>query len=280
MRLAVSALVLLVVSTISGCGSSVTTTSLPVEDRFRHAKALFDDEDYLAAISEFNIITLQNQGSAFADSAQFFIAESHFRRGEWLVAATEYGYLKRSYPASPLVPEAQYKLALSYYNLSPRSELDQQYTKKAIDEFQSFRDYYPSSQHAADADEKIMDLNTRLAKKAYDTARLYETMENYKASIFYYDDIIERYHDTKYAPLAYLGKVGVLMTRKRYGEANTELQKFYDRFPGSVLKARADALKEEIDKQLQGGNKVTGKSSGDSGAADRRDVAGQEGNPH
>jgi outer membrane protein assembly factor BamD len=203
---------------------------------------------------------LQHQGSAYADSAQFFLAECRFHRGEYLVAATEYGYLRRSYTASPLGAEAQYKLALSYYNLSPKSVLDQQYTKKAIEEFQAFRDYYPTNEHAEDADAKIMELNTRLAKKAYDTAELYQTMEYYKASIFYYNDIIEKYHDTQYAPLAYLGKVRVLISRKKYADARTTLLQFYDRFPDSVLKSRADQLKEQIDKEGDGGNKVTGTS--------------------
>ena len=280
MRLSIAFFLCVVGAALSGCGSSETTTSIPVEERFRQAKALFDDENYLTAINEFNIITLQHQGSAYADSAQFFIAESRFRRGEWLVAATEYGYLKRSYPASPLVPEAQYKLALSYYNLSPRSELDQQYTVKAIDEFQAFRDYYPTNQHAAEADDKIKELNTRLAKKAYETARLYETMEDYKASLFYFDDILARYHDTEYAPPAYLGKVEVLIARKKYDEARTELQKFYDRFPDSVLKPRADALKDTIDKELQGSNKVTGKSSSDIGSPDQAENAHEHRTPH
>jgi outer membrane protein assembly factor BamD len=242
---------------LPGCGSSEVTASIPVEERFRNAKALFDDEDYLPAINEFTVITLQHQGSAYADSAQFFLGECRFRRGEYLVAATEYGYLRRSFPASPLLPEAQYKLALSYYNLSPKSMLDQQYTRKAIDEFQTFVDYYPTNEHNAEADEKIKELNTRLARKAYETARLYETMEYYKASLFYYDDIIEKYHDTEFAPLAYLAKVEVLITRKKFEEARTALQRFYDRFPNSVLKSRADKLKERIDKELQGINQVS-----------------------
>ncbi len=222
---------------------------------------LFEDEDYLPAINEFTIITLQHQGSAYADSAQFFLAECRFLRHEYLVAATEYGYLRRSFPASPLVPEAQYKLALSFYNLSPKWMLDQQYTRKAIDEFQAFVEYYPNHPHADDAAAKIMELNTRLAKKSYETAQLYETMEYYKASILEFGHIIEKYHDTEYAPLAYLGKVQVLITRKKFEEARTELQKFYDRFPNSVLKSTADKLKERIDKELQGSNRVTDKQS-------------------
>lgn len=245
---------------ILGCGSSEVATTIPVEERFRQAKALFDDEDYLHAINEFTIITLQHQGSAYSDSAQFFLAECRFQRREYLVAATEYGYLRQGYPASPLGAEGQYKLALSYYNLSPPPELDQRYTKKAIDELQAFREYYPTNEHAKDVDAKIMELNTRLAKKAYDTARLYETMEYYKASLYSYDEIIEKYHDTPFAPLAYLGKVQLLITRKRYEEARTILLNFYDRFPNSVLKARADKLKEYIDKELQTSNRVSGTS--------------------
>jgi len=267
-------------SLILGCGSSELTTTIPVEERFKHAKALFDDEDYLPAISEFTIITLQHQGSAYSDSAQFFLAECRFHRGEYLVAATEYGYLRRSYTASPLAAAAQYKLALSYYNLSPKSVLDQQYTKKAIDEFQTFREYYPTNEHAEDADAKIMELNTRLAKKAYDTAQLYETMEYNKASIFYYDDIIEKYHDTQYAPLAYFGKVGVLITRKKYHDARATLQKFYERFPNSVLKMQADKLKEQIDRELQGNNKVTGTSGNVLGTPSTGSLIQQQRAPH
>ncbi len=246
---------------LHGCGSSEEVTTVPVEERFRTAMAMLDDEDYLHAINEFTIITLQHQGSAYADSAQFFLAECRFRRGEYLVAATEYGYLKRSYPASPLVPEAQYKLALSYYNLSPPSMLDQQYTRKAIDEFQAFVEYYPSSVRAEEASAKIKEMNTRLARKTYETARLYETMEYYKSSTYYFDDIIEKYHDTEFAPLAYLGKVEVLITRKKYEDARTALQKFYDRFPNSVLQSRADKLKETINKELLGINHVTSQPS-------------------
>lgn len=243
-----------------GCGSSDSTPFVPVEERFREAKAMFDDEDYLAAINEFTVITLQHQGSAYSDSAQFFLAECRFQRGEYLVAATEYGYLRRSFPSSPLSAEAQYKLAMSYYNLSPKPMLDQQYTKKAVDEFQSFVEYYPTHAYAADAAAKIMELNTRLAKKAYETARLYQVMEYFKSSLFYFDDVIEKYHDTQYAPLAHLGKVEVLILRKKFDEAQMALQKFYDLFPNSVLKSEADYLQKQINKRLQGDSNVSGKA--------------------
>ncbi|MEW6510701.1 MAG: outer membrane protein assembly factor BamD [Bacteroidota bacterium] len=233
----------------AGCGSGEQVTNLSVEDRFARAKAMFEKEDYLDAINEFTVITLQNQGSQFAADAQYYLGECRYQRGEYLLAAFEFGIMKRSYPTSPRAAEAQYKLAMSYYHLSPKSSLDQQYTRRAIDEFQTFIEYYPSNPLAADADAKIKELNTKLAKKLYDAARQYVTLERYKAALRYFDDVIEQYHDTDYAPLAYLDKAELLLERKRYAEAGTELSRFLQRFPNSVLRARADALKRRLEEE-------------------------------
>jgi outer membrane protein assembly factor BamD len=159
--------------------------------------------------------------------------------------------LKRSYPASPRVPEAQYKLALSYYQLSPRPALDQQYTRKAIDEFQSFVEYYPSNTLAADAEARIKELDGKLARKLYEAARQYVVLERYNAAIRYFDDVIDQYHDTDWAPLAFLDKIEVLINRKKYPDAQTNLSRFISRYPNSVLRARADDLQERITRALK-----------------------------
>jgi outer membrane protein assembly factor BamD len=267
-------LVLVAMFMAAGCGGSEqSTTQMSVEERFAHAKALFDNRDYLEAINEFTVITLQYQGSAHAADAQFYLGECRFQRGEYLLASFEYGVVKRNYPASPRVAEAQYKLALSYYQLSPRSSLDPQYTRKAIDEFQQFVEYYPSNPLVSDADAKIKELTNRLAKKQYETARLYTTMEYYKAATVYYDDVIDRYHDTEYAPLAYLDKTEVLIARRRYREALETLEAFGARFPQSVMQSRADALKRKAEKALG----TTGQAGTD--ATPKTDQHAQNGQP-
>jgi outer membrane protein assembly factor BamD len=232
---------------LAGCASGSVSTMATPEERFSRAKALFDNGNYLEAINEFTVLTLQYQGSSVAGDAQFYIGECRFNRGEFLIAAYEYSVTKRNYPASARVPEAQYKLAMSYYRLSPKSPLDQQYSKKAIDELQTFVEYYPAHPLATDADARIKELNGRLAKKQYETAILYAKMEYYKAAMLSYDVVIEKYHDTEYAPMAYFGKTEVLMGRGRYQDAATEIQKFLDRYPNSVRRGA-----QEIDRQGTG----------------------------
>lgn len=236
---------------LSGCSSGESTKAMTVEERFSHAKALFDKENYLDAINEFTVITLQYQGSTYAADAQYYLGECRLQREEYLLAAFEYMVVKRNYPASPRVPDALYKLAFSYYKLSPKSSLDQQYTKRALDEFQSFVEYYPSHAMAVDAETRIKELNTRMAKKQYDTARLYAIMEYYRAALFYYDDVIEKYHDTEYAPLAYIDKVDLLVSRDRYKDASVEVNRFLEHYPNSVLRGRMEKFKTEIDEVLK-----------------------------
>jgi outer membrane protein assembly factor BamD len=256
----------------AGCGSSEkAASSMNAEERFAHAKALFDDGDYLEAINEFTVITLQYQGSAHAADAQFYLGECRFNRAEYLLASFEYSVVKRNYPASLRVPEAQFKLAMSYYELSPRSSLDPQYTRKAIDEFQTFVEYYPSNPLVPEGDAKIKDLTNRLAKKQYETARLYTKMEYYKAALVYYDDVIDRYHDTEYAPVAYLDKAELLLSRHRYREARETLEAFTARFPQSVLQSRADSLWKQLDREAP--------RSGQAGGEGKPDQHAQNGQP-
>ena len=258
---------------ILGCGSGNVATTLTPEARFAKAKALFDNEDYLEAINEFTVITLQYQGSAFASDAQFNLGECRFNRGEYLLAGFEYAVLKRNYPASPRVADAQFKLAMSYYKLSPKSSLDQQYTKKAIDEFQTFAEYYPSNPKASEADAKIKELNTRLAKKQYETAHLYGTLEYYKASLACYDVVIEKYHDTEYAPLSYLAKAELLLSRNKLRDAKTEIEAFLGRYANSVLRARGEELKRKIDKELESTKGTGAKESAGPGSVEQTSPA-------
>ncbi len=240
-----------------GCGSSSPIQNLSAEQRFEHGKKHFDDGNYLEAIGDFEIIRLQFPGSAVADKAQLYLGESHFHQEEYLLAAEEYQALKRNMPASPLVPAAQYKIGLCYYELSPKSPLDQTYTRRAIDEFQTFIEYNPKDTLVHDAELRIKELNTRLAKKLFESAGLYMKMGYYKAATNYYDYVNEKYHDTQYAEPALLGKVRALVARRRYDEAKPEVEKFLARYPSSDQKGEAEALQREIDDHLKSKSAAT-----------------------
>ncbi len=228
--------------TLLSCSTSKVEKSLSADERFQLGLKEFNNGNYLEAVGEFSTVTLQYPGSEVADDAQYYLGECRFNREEYLLAAYEYETLKRNMPASPLVPKSQYKIALSYYQLAPFAPLDQSYTFKAIDEFQAFIEYYPTDELVSKAEEKIRDLRDRLAKKEYMTAVLYMKMEYYKAATFYYNSVLEDYHDSKYAELAYVGKIESLIKRKKLPEAISEAEKFFKKFPNTVYRSKIESM--------------------------------------
>ncbi len=233
-----------------GCGSSQPEEQLSPEKRLAVGMRLFHNEDYQEAIDEFRIITLQYQGSSVADAAQYYLAESRFLRGEYILAAYEYDQLVRTMPTSPYVTKARYKRALCYYKLSPPSYLDQNYTRKAIDEFQAFIEFSPTDSLVPDAEGKITEMNTRLAEKEYNDGVIYMKMDYFRAATIYFEDVIEQYHDTPYAELAQLKKAEALGQRQKSAEAMTELEAFYRKYPNSTHKQEADELLTKLKQQI------------------------------
>lgn len=241
---------LVALSLLSGCSTEEATTEIPVEEKFREAMELFENEDYLEAIEAFKFITLQYQGSSLSDDAQFYLGECHFMREEYVIAAYEYEVLIRTNPTSEFVPQARFKRGLSYYRLSPPSRLDQQYTFKAIDEFQGFLEYHPTDPRAEEAEKYINELNTRLAKKEYENGIIYMKMDYYRAATISFDFVLEKYHDTEYAEPALLKKAEALYYRYMLIEAQRELRKFLQRYPQSPLRAEAENLKTSIEENM------------------------------
>jgi len=232
--------------TVGGCAATQEFEQLSAEQRFTRAMDLYRDKSYLDAYEEFRIVTLQFQGSAFADSAQFQMGECRFMREEYLLAAYEYDVLTRTAPTSKLVPEARYKRALSYYRQSPEYYHDQTSTRQAIDEFQSFIEYHPTDSLVTDAEAKISELNTKLARKAFENGITYMHMEYYKSAATEFDFVLEKFHDSPYAEQAQLRKAEAMLKRKKLPEAKTEIEKFFVKYPNSALKQEAESLQKDI----------------------------------
>lgn len=233
------------------CGSSEIVQNLTAEERFEIGKQKFEKGDYLEAIQDFQAITTQYPGSAVADDAQYYLGECYFQRQEFRLAANEFEMLRKNMPASSFLPMASYKIGLCYYNLSPKSPLDQNFTKKAIDEFQTFVEYFPTHELVPDAEAKIQELNNKLAKKDYDTAILYMKMDNYKSATLYFDSVLEKYHDSEFAERAAVGKIQCLVNRKKYEDAQIEIEKFRSKYPNSQYKDEINRLENFITGQVK-----------------------------
>lgn len=227
-------LYLFLVAAIVGCSSSMDTAKFTPEEHFNYAMKLYNEGDYEPALQEFQNFVLQYTGSAYSDDAQYYLAMTYFQRKQYLLAAYEFSKLIKNIAASPFVPDAQFMLAECYYQLSPSYQLDQAYTKKAVEEYQAFIDFFPSNKKVDEAERKIKEMNDKLARKEYHSADIYEKMQYEIAAMKYYTMVVDTYHDTQYAPMALYNKIKIEVKKKMNNQALADISMFLSRYPNDA----------------------------------------------
>jgi outer membrane protein assembly factor BamD len=233
------------------CGKKISKDTFSAEKYFEYAKTLFDKGKYLDAITEFTIITLKFSGNPIVDDAQFYLAESHFMAEEYLIAVSEYQKVISDYPESQYVIEAFYKIGISYFKLSQRAELDQEYTLKALRQLQIFIEAYPESAYRQEADQKLLELRSKMGRKQLLGGNVYRKMGIYDSAIIYYNILLEKYYDTPSAEPALYWKSSCLYKLKEYDEALTNLSVFVEKYPQSKFAGNAKAMISKIQEKTQ-----------------------------
>lgn len=228
------------------CSGNKPQPDWTAKDYFNAAKEKYDDEDYFEAVNDFTVVLLRFAGSSVADSAQYYLADSHFMMGDYLVAGVEFEKLINDMNQSPMVNDAQLRLAESYYELSPRPSLDQEYTLRAIREYQYFVEEFPTDTLKESAEKRITELREKLAEKEVDNAEIYRKMKEFKAAVIYFDQVLAKFYDTTWADDAQYGKIRSLLESEEYEQAQLEVAKFEQQFPESELMENVLKLKNEI----------------------------------
>jgi outer membrane protein assembly factor BamD len=197
LRLAVLAFALALV----GCPKELPQ-DVPPEELYRIGRERFEKRDWDRAIEALQRFLFQDPGHQKADSAQYLIGESYFRQKQYLTAAAEFLRLAQNRPAGPLADDARYRACESYYKLSPRPELDQEYTEEAIDQCRSVMLLYPQSPFAQQAARRTKELTDKLARKYYLNAVYYYKRRAYDSAIVYLEYLLETYKGASVEPEA------------------------------------------------------------------------------
>jgi outer membrane protein assembly factor BamD len=213
---------------------------------FEIARRKFDRKDYVEAIDDFSVMKIRFSGSGIDDKIQYYIAESYFMQKEYIFAEYEYKNFIKEFSQSILYADALYKLGLTYYYLSPKYSLDQDYSKLAITEFLEYLDAFPQDKNVSDAEVKVKELRDKLALKDYTIAVNYMKLGNNRSAAIYFEDVYNNYIESEWADNSMVGHAEALINGKKYDEAAKVLEKFYKLFPKSDQKTKADQLEKKI----------------------------------
>lgn len=169
---------------------------------------------------------------------------------DWLQAENLYKQFVEVFPTSPRAEEMEFMRAYVYYRQSPKPELDQTNTQKAIGLMQTFINTHPNSPRNKEANEIIDKCREKLEIKEENSALLYYNMTHYRAAAIAYTSLMNDFPDShksdeyklQIIKSYYLFAMNSVEEKKqeRFEQVVTECHDFVDRFPESTLKTEVE----------------------------------------
>ena len=211
-----------------------------VNKKYSKAQILFEDVmPYYKTGKEFEDIYYKYAYCAY-NIADYMSAENLFKT-----------YLE-IFPNSTKAEEVDYMRAFSYYKQSPKPELDQTNTIKAMGMMQTFINTHPGSARNKDATE-IMDIcRGKLEAKDFQSAQLYYDIGQFRAAAVAYATLLNAYPESikgdEYKLMiikSYYRFAELSVEEKkveRFEQVVTECNEFTDRFPDSKFKKEAEQI--------------------------------------
>lgn len=146
-------LVFVMTATFLGCMEKEFDPNDP-EKSFGIAKEPYDDENFEIALSKLGEYKSRFPYSKYAVEAELMIANSHYELGQFTEAALAYEQFVKLHPKHPKVDYALFRVGESFWQDSPEEiDREQEYTLKAISEWQKLMTKSPNSEYAARAKE-------------------------------------------------------------------------------------------------------------------------------
>ncbi|HEX7753780.1 MAG TPA: outer membrane protein assembly factor BamD [Niabella sp.] len=217
--------------------------------KYNKAQLVFDDIlPYYKTTPQYQDIYYKYAYSAYYQK-DYTMAENYFKT-----------YLE-SFPNSPKYEEMEYMRAYIFYLQSPKPELDQSNTFKAIGAMQTFVNTHPSSVRLGEANRILDELQKKREIKDYKSAKLYYDMGYYRAAGVTFATLLDNFPESQSADEYKLMSVksyflfaeGSVMDKKaeRYSDVVTACREFLDRFPDSKYKSDIEKYSELSTSQIQ-----------------------------
>ena len=240
------ALVLLALS-LAGCGAGVLPAIHSEEERLAVARRLLDQGQYVTAIELLRTYVANNAGSADVDQAIYLLGHAQLLNKEWASAATEFERLLRDYPESDSSGAARFGLAESQLAQSRPPDFDQDFTHRALAEWQRYLNDFPGHWQNAAAHERVMLCRTRLADKLVRTGALYLKLKLPKPARVYFQMVATEYADTAFVSEAEMGLAMCDVREGKHPEAIARLESIEARYPGRPIAERAARERKRLE---------------------------------
>jgi len=216
---------------------------MPTGDIIAYGKAAYERHEYSDAIEFLKGYVTREPTGDKADEAHYYLGLCYFQTNEWPSAATEFLIVINEFAGSVHVPDSHYWLGLSYWKEARGASYDQDYTHRALDEFERFIAQYPDHPRFAEVKTARAEARARLAKKAYDNGRIYAKLGYYTPARSYFRVVQNEFPDTPWNAWAILGEAQAWAKQKYWEESNAALERLAALNPPPPNDVASDAKK-------------------------------------
>jgi outer membrane protein assembly factor BamD len=247
---------------ISSCSDfQKALKSEDVSIKFIEATKMYEAKKYAKALRLFDQIAPAYKGKPQAERMFYMYAQSLYKTEQYYLAGYQFESFVSSYPKSEKVEESAFLGAKCFSELSPVYTLDQTDTYKAIDKLQNFIDIYPESTNVAEANLLVKELREKLELKAYENAKTYNNVSDYKAAMVAFDNFIINFPGTPYKEKALFYKLDSAYNlainsyqnkmEERLISAKAAYTGFVKYYNNSEYKPKADEMLARIENELK-----------------------------
>ncbi len=225
------------------------------EYKLKMAEQYYAAKKYTQAQQVFEEVMPFYKGSDKYEDMFYKYTYCAYYQKDYINAESLFKTFTENFPNSTRVEEFEYMRCYSYYKQSPKVDLDQTATSKAISLMQSFISTHPESSRVKDATGIIDECRAKLELKEYKGAQLYYDLgyPYFKSAAVAFASLIENYPDSeksdeyklavikayyKYAEFSIIDK-----QRDRFEKVLTECTDFSERFAESKLAGEVNEYK-------------------------------------
>jgi outer membrane protein assembly factor BamD len=236
--------VVLISFLLLGCtGINKVMKSKDHEYKLRMAEQYYVKKKYIYAQQIYEEIMPYYRGTPEFEDIYYKYAYTAYNLEDFVLAENLFKTFLEIYPNSSRAEEIDFMRAFTYYRQSPKPELDQTNTIKAMQMMQTFINTHPGSARNKEASDIIDDCRQKLEIKDYKAAQLYYDLGQFRASAVSFSTLLNSFPESAKSDEY---KMMVIRSYFRFAEMSVEdkkaerfekvvqeCQDFIDRFPES-----------------------------------------------
>jgi outer membrane protein assembly factor BamD len=169
------------------------------EYRYKMAEQFYANQKYSYALQLFEDLFPYIKGTDRYEDMYFKVANCYYLLKDYLNAESLFKSFVETFPTSKKTEECDYLRAYCYYKQSPKVDLDQTPTTKAMALMQAFINTHPTSDRLKEANDILDACRAKLELKEFKAAGLYYNLGNYKSAAISFANVSENFPDSKFA---------------------------------------------------------------------------------